>query len=416
MVSWAGSRFGRARKAGFAVAAVAATLSACASVHGVLVPVAGTVPGASLVEMLVATTRERAGDPGEMFSGARGANVKFAEITVSIPPASVREVGEVQWPKSLPGNPATDFVTERTEVVDRAEAVTWFRQKLAKNKRRQVLVFIHGFNNRFEDAVYRFAQIVHDSDADVVPILFTWPSRGSVLAYGYDRESTNYSRDALEAVLRGIASQPSVGEISVLAHSMGNWLTLETLRQMAIRSGRVDPKIKNVLLAAPDVDIDIARQQIGGLGPNRPSFTLFVSQDDRALAVSRRVWGSTARLGAIDPEQEPYRTEIDMAKINVLDLTKLKSGDPLNHAKFAQSPQVVQLIGQRLAEQSTITDSRVGLADRIVQVTAGAAAVVGTAAGLVVSAPVAIIDPVSREKIGERVDQFNRTVTDTAVP
>ena len=105
-----------------------------------------------------------------------------------------------------------------------------------------------------------------------------------------------------------------------------------------------------------------------------------------------------------------------MAKINVLDLTKLKSGDPLNHAKFAQSPQVVQLIGQRLAEQSTITDSRVGLADRIVQVTASAAAVVGTAAGLVVSAPVAIIDPVSREKIGERVDQFNRTVTDTAVP
>ena len=54
----------------------------------------------------------------------------------------------------------------------------------------QVLVFIHGFNDRFEDAVFRFAQVVHDSDAPVVPVLFTWPSRGSVLAYGYDREST----------------------------------------------------------------------------------------------------------------------------------------------------------------------------------------------------------------------------------
>jgi esterase/lipase superfamily enzyme len=33
-----------------------------------------------------------------------------------------------------------------------------------------VLVFVHGFNNRFEDAVYRFAQIVHDTRADVVPV------------------------------------------------------------------------------------------------------------------------------------------------------------------------------------------------------------------------------------------------------
>src|SRR5919112_1543244 len=169
---------------------------------------------------------------------------------------------------------------------------------------------------------------MHDSGAPGVPVLFTWPSRGSVLAYGYDRESTNYSRDALETTLRTLARDPSVGEISILAHSMGNWLTLETLRQMAIRDRRVDPKIKNVLLAAPDVDVDVARQQIAQMGATRPLFTLFVSQDDRALAVSRRVWGGSARLGAIDPATEPYRTEIAEARINVVDLTRLKAGDP----------------------------------------------------------------------------------------
>ena len=59
---------------------------------------------------------------------------------------------------------------------------------------------MHGFNNRFEDAVYRFAQILHDlgADADVAPILFTWPSAGNVFAYEYDRDSANYSRDDLE--------------------------------------------------------------------------------------------------------------------------------------------------------------------------------------------------------------------------
>ena len=88
---------------------------------------------------------------------------------------------------------------------------------------RRVIVFIHGFNNRFDDAVYRFAQIVHDSEVKAVPVMFTWPSRGSVWAYGYDRESTNYSRDALEQLLQVLSKDPSVGEVSVLAHSMGNW-------------------------------------------------------------------------------------------------------------------------------------------------------------------------------------------------
>jgi esterase/lipase superfamily enzyme len=377
----------------------------------------GTVAGASQVDMLVATTRKQA-DPAEMFSGDRGLTPSFANITVSIPPPSARQIGEVQWPRQVPGNPATEFVTLKADVIDREQALAWFHRTLRTVPKRQVLVFIHGFNNRFDDAVFRFAQIVHDSDAPVVPILFTWPSRGSVLAYGYDRESTAYSRNALESLLKAISRDPAVGEISILAHSMGNSLALETLRQMAIRDGRVAPKIRNVLLAAPDVDVDLAREAIVDMGPkaNRPAFTLFVSQDDRALAVSRRVWGSEARLGAINPDQEPFRTQLEQANVTVLDLTKLKAGDALNHGKFAESPEVVQLIGKRLAEGQTVTDSRVGLGDRIIQVTAGAATAVGTAAGLAVSAPVALVDPQTRQSIGEHVEELGRSASDGAVP
>ena len=120
---------------------------------------------------------------------------------------------------------------------------------------------------------------MHDSDAQVVPILFTWPSRGSVLAYGYDRESTAYSRNAFESLLKAISRDPGVGEISILAHSMRTSLALETLRRMAIRDGRVAPKIRNMLLAAPDVDVDLTREAIVDMGSReyRPSFTLFVS-------------------------------------------------------------------------------------------------------------------------------------------
>ena len=61
------------------------------------------------------------------------------------------------------------------------------------------------------------------------------------------------------------------------------------------------------MLAAPDVDIDVARTQIRDLGPNRPRITLFVSQDDLALEISQTFWGSRAQLGSINPDVEPYQ-------------------------------------------------------------------------------------------------------------
>ncbi len=369
-----------------------------------LVPVAAGAPGTSTVDMLVVTTRSRASDPGEMFTGERGLEPGFADITVSLPPDSVRKPGEVAWPKHLPADPATEFATLKADPIDRAAAEGWFGHAVQKSRDKSVLVFIHGFNNRFEDSVFRLAQIVHDSGTDAVPVLVTWPSRGSLTAYGYDRESTNYSRNALERLFQYLAKDGQVKEVSILAHSMGNMLALESLRQMAIRNGRLPPKFKNVMLAAPDVDVDVFRSMISDMGEPRPNFTLFVSRDDRALAVSRRVWGGVARLGAIDPEAEPYKDELAANDITVIDLTKIKTtGDRLHHSKFAESPQIVQLIGSRLSEGQQLTDNRVGFGDQIVSATAGVAAVAGTAAGLAISAPVAMVDQNTRDHFGDQL-------------
>ena len=38
-----------------------------------------------------------------------------------------------------------------------------FSRLLNHSHEKEALVFVHGFNNRFEDAVYRFAQILHNS-------------------------------------------------------------------------------------------------------------------------------------------------------------------------------------------------------------------------------------------------------------
>ncbi|WP_296707320.1 alpha/beta hydrolase [Rhodoblastus sp.] len=400
------------RGLGFAII-VALGLSGCASSEGFLVPVpsAAHAPGTSHVEMVVATTRTKAESRAFLFGGGRAPEVSFADMVVSIPPDANRKIGEVEWPRQPPGNPETDFVTLKSEIITMDQAKASFSRLVDQSREKQALVFVHGFNNRYEDAVYRFAQILHDSGAspDVAPVLFTWPSKGKISAYNYDRDSANYSRDALEALLRDLDKNPEVKKISVLAHSMGNWVTLEALRQMAIRDGRVAPKIRLVMLADADVDVDIAWQQFATLGPQRPHIVLFVSENDRALAASRDLW-EAPRLGAIDPNVEPYKSKIEQEQLSVVNMTRLPSHDFFNHGKFAEDPRVVELIGRRIAAGQTLTDQRVGVGARMMQVTAGAAGSVGNAAGLVLSAPVAIVDPETRNGFGDQLNQFNQSV------
>ena len=99
---------------------------------------------------------------------------------------------------------------------------------------RDVLLFVHGFNNSLNDARLRLTQIVADASFGGVPVVFSWPSRREFLAYGGDREIATASRDSLEQVIRGLAAAPGVERVHVLAHSMGTWLAMESLRQIAI--------------------------------------------------------------------------------------------------------------------------------------------------------------------------------------
>ncbi|MDV4153450.1 MULTISPECIES: alpha/beta hydrolase [Rhizobium] len=374
---------------------------------------AGTVtPGTSKVDLLVATTRAADDNPAVLFSGERGTGLAVNAVDVSIPPEANRKVGQVQWPSRLPADPLRDFVTVSVDPLEGERAgETWLKSHMPKSRR--VLVFVHGFNNRYEDAVYRFAQIVHDSHADVAPVVFTWPSRGSIFDYNYDKESTNYSRDALEELLTRTAANPAVSDVTIMAHSMGTWLTVEALRQMAIRNGHVASKINNVILASPDLDVDVFGRQFASLGKERPHFTIFVSQDDRALALSRRISGNVDRLGQIDPSVEPYRSKLEAAGITVLDLTKLKGGDRLNHGKFAESPEVVKLIGDRLIAGQTITDSNVGLGEAVGAVAMGAAQTAGSAVSVAVSTPIAIFDPRTRRNYDAQLKRLGQSMNNT---
>jgi esterase/lipase superfamily enzyme len=329
---------------------LALILAACAGrpLEGALIPVLQSAEGTSRVNVLVATTRQRVpADTGEMFNGERAETVSYADITVSIPPDTSRKIGEIQWPASRPGDPNRDFVTVSANYIDLPQFSAAVSSAAKPAKRRNALIFVHGFNNRFDDAVYRFAQVVHDAKVPGIPVLFTWPSRGELKlrAYTYDRESANYSRAALEHLIELLAANPNVKDINIVAHSMGNWVTLEALRDMSLRTGKIGAKVRIVALVAPDVDVDVFRTEMQGMGKSRPKFLLFASQDDGALNFSKAVWGGVERIGAIDPTQEPYKSELAQANIEAFDLTSLK-GDAHSRA-FEDITTVMTMLKDR---------------------------------------------------------------------
>lgn len=384
-------------------------LTGCAGPVGVLEPTTAAAPGATRLDLLVATTRAPSSERGEIFSGERG-EASLASFVVSIPPDERRQVGQVQWPRSVPPDPMSEFaMVSAASLRGPAQAENWLRTHGAPNRR--VLVFVHGFNTRFETALFRFAQIVHDSGADAAPVLFTWPSRGNVFEYVYDRESANFSRDALEKLLRRLAASPNVGEITVLAHSMGAWLATESLRQLAIRDGRAPEKIRSVILAAPDLDVDVFRAQLGSLGEHRPHFVVFLSREDRALRLSRSIAGNVARLGGADPDAKPW---LEAEGVEIVDLTGKESVSRLRHGKFAENPQVVRYLGEQLINGEGARDSQANFGERLGGISMGVAQGVSGAAGLALGAPIAIVDPQMRRAYSEQFDRVRRAVDNAA--
>ncbi len=342
---------------------------------------------AGKVEIFVATTREASAEP-VYFSGERGPKLSFARLDFTVPRS--HKPGELELPDSGPSDPARHFTVTGVQRLDLAPIVADVRREIMRRpaSQRDVLVFVHGFNTNFADAAFRFAQIVHDAGFKGVPVLFTWPSRGQLLAYPYDRESAFYSRDFLEANLRAIARDLGTTRMDILAHSMGTLLTLEAVRQAAIRGdGTFGGKLRDIILAAPDVDLDVFKTQMREI---RRPVTVFVSADDRALDFSRRFAGDKTRLGAVSAKDTEIIAELEKLGARIIDLSEVASGDNLNHSKFASSPKVVQMIGQRLQADRGIATAGPQFGDRLGDIAGGVVGTVGSTVGLVTS-PITII-------------------------
>jgi esterase/lipase superfamily enzyme len=309
-------------------------LAACSSrpETGFLAPLGDTDSLSTGHSILVATTRQRDARPGTYFNGERATHLNYAEITVAVPKSHVS--GEIERPAKAPGNPKAEFVVEQAGYLEsEKDFIEALNIELAKSPAgsRKVVLFVHGYNTMFAEGLYRFTQIVHDSGTPAVPVLFTWASRGKVSQYVYDSNSATAARDDLDRTVRLLFASDA-DQINIIAHSMGNWVTVEALRQIRM-SGRMVPldKLGAVLLAAPDIDIDVFKSQMRAFGKPAKPFYIIVSKDDKALRASSFIAGGQARLGADDNAEE-------LASLGavVVDMTGVEANDSANHGKFAE--------------------------------------------------------------------------------
>jgi esterase/lipase superfamily enzyme len=293
--------------------------------------------------MFVASTRQA--EKGALAESV--GPTKFSFNVVSVPPGHA--AGVIEQPNWGQPDPLRHVMVRSRSPLDPDE----FYQQISTNlsgrvgSNRDVLIFVHGFNNSPDYARLRFAQLVADAKFGGVPVLFTWPSRQKLLGYGSDRESATASRDPLEKVLRSLAATPGVGRVHVMAHSMGTWLAMEALRQVSIAG---DPtlggKLGEIMLAAPDLDLGVFEQQMARMPGARVS--VFAASNDRALELSSTLSGR-ARLGAVDVNDQKTRVALESLGVKVYDISNDASG-LIRHGAFAEAPSVVSAIGARLAE------------------------------------------------------------------
>jgi len=234
---------------------------------------------------------------------------------------------------------------------DRIDASA-FRSKLRAlvGQSGEVVVFVHGYNTKYHEAVFRLGQIALDSQFYGAAVLFSWPSEGVTPGYLHDKESATFSRDRLEEVVRLVAATPGVRKIHLIAHSMGCWLTAEMLRQAKIRGDmEFGGKLGNVLLASPDIDVEVFRSQLDVIGKRNPPIVVTTSSEDKALAVSSLLAGDNPRVGNLLLENPELKAEIERKGLIVVDTSNVQSPDPLNHTLFS-SPTAASAIARYLKQ------------------------------------------------------------------
>ncbi len=324
------------------VESIATLLSGSSSVYGVdrgATPAPTARPrtrGFATLRVYFATDRDRERDatgvlgPIASFGAARSV-LTFGEAEVSIP--DDHKFGNVESPPTFlyirlrQPDPKRDMVILDSHVESASSFYRALKLMTFRSKAKEALLFIHGFNVPFEDALLRTGQLAHDLTLDGPAICYSWPSQGTTWGYPVDNVNAVWTAKHLSDVIVGVSSKTGVTNIHIVAHSMGNSALAYSLKLLA--AGKQTQAIHDIEMAAPDIDAQIFTEQLAtNMRSTARRITVYASARDTALAWSHKYNGGL-RLG--DAQVITLVPGMD-----VIDATNVDT-DFLGHGYFADS-------------------------------------------------------------------------------
>lgn len=299
-----------------------------------------------VVPVYYGTDRKReAEDSRAAYSSERGRRLELGRALVTVPRSHEVPNVERPWVYKLPftsivlyrekEDPAHHFTLKEVKSLSREELARLVRERLSASNdfRDHAIVFVHGFNTSFDAALFRTAQIAYDLKFDGAPFVYSWPSKGAfgLQDYSYDRESSGQAQPYFKEFLDFVVNETGAKTVSIVAHSMGNQLLLQVLRDL--RHSKPDSVvISQIILAAPDVDRDnfeYLAKEIKGVSKG---ITMLAASNDRALEISRQFWGGVPRAGDI-----PAEGPVLVPGIDTIDVTAVSTDMfAINHSGYAE--------------------------------------------------------------------------------
>lgn len=232
-----------------------------------------------------------------------------------------------------------------------------------------ILLFIHGFDNSFSDAITRAAfnrewlAASGATDANTKVVAFSWPSLGAIAGWPIPQE--DYLRDQQSARLSGLhlmtffsrlepiltAARARRRRSFLLTHSMGN-LALESAVENWFAHGNGDATLFDVaVLAAADCGYASFNQpnlaRLSGLSRLAPRVAVYFSRGDQVLLLSTVINEGAQRLGSDGPKDRSNGTTFPAATYHMVDASAVRDYDYgfLNsHQYYRMSPSIRTMI------------------------------------------------------------------------
>jgi esterase/lipase superfamily enzyme len=259
---------------------------------------------------------------GENFSSTDLGDLRFGHMQVN---EGVLDSSTIQI---LPDNPE-----------EGSRALFDQLRKTMREQSLDSLIFVHGFNNSFKNAIEsaaemssRYTQLSGQSYNPNI-FVFSWPSNGRRFEYKNDRHDAETSGYAFARGLEKLANflrekdgdQPCQQRINLMAYSMGGYVLRHTLQQIQKISGSKPlPRLfDNIILTAADEDNDAFEHdyKLARLPEIGKHVTIYCNVEDRALSVSDITKGNPDRLGHDGP-RTPHDLPYKVAIVDVSDVVR----------------------------------------------------------------------------------------------